>query len=145
MINDATGKIIGSFFIPNTDTIRFETGVKEFKLLDITVNSGQEFVFGFGNSLSRASAKFTATGIIPKEQERTVVYKTIYQATTTVPRRGRDSRYYVDANGNIRKTFRVDAPKIKWTPDSTQEFQYHEYGLGGSDVLTHVKKGMLII
>jgi|TARA_R100000081_G_C4820573_1_gene179536 hypothetical protein len=107
LTTDATGKIIGSFFIPNTDTIRFETGVKEFKLLDIPVNSGQEFVFGFGNSLSRASAKFTATGIIPKEQENTVVYKTVYVAVSSQSNksRGREARYYVDTKGNIRRTY----------------------------------------
>ena len=75
--------------------------------MDIAVNSGQEFVFGFGNSLSRASAKFSATGIIPKEQERTIVYKTVYVAEKPAARRTNDKTYfYADSKGNIRKTNR---------------------------------------
>ena len=105
LTTDATGKIIGSFFIPNTNVIRFETGVKELKLLDISVNSGQEFVFGFGNSLSRASAKFTANGIIPKEQSDVIVYKTVYVAEQPPKRRSRSARYYLDTNGEIRRTY----------------------------------------
>ncbi len=106
LTTDATGKIIGSFFIPNTDAIRFETGVRELKLLDIAVNSGQEFVFGFGNSLSRASGKFTANGIIPKEQERITVYKTTYVAQGPAKSQGNDRErtYYINSKNEIVST-----------------------------------------
>ena len=35
LFTDNEGKVEGEFFIPNTDTERFRTGVREFKLLDI--------------------------------------------------------------------------------------------------------------
>ena len=36
------GELIGSFFLPNTDSIKFRTGSHEFKLLDISVNDEDE-------------------------------------------------------------------------------------------------------
>jgi len=42
LFSDAEGKVEGEFFIPNTDSLRFRTGIREFKLLDITVNNEED-------------------------------------------------------------------------------------------------------
>ena len=54
---DADGKIEGSFFIPSTSAIRFRTGAREFKILDISVDREE-------NALSVARALYTATGYL---------------------------------------------------------------------------------
>ena len=54
---DDDGKVEGSFFIPSTTAIRFRTGAREFKILDISVNNDD-------NALSIARALYTATGYL---------------------------------------------------------------------------------
>jgi hypothetical protein len=46
LTTDATGKLIGSFFLPNTPTFRFRTGSKQFKVLDIAPEPGQSYRAG---------------------------------------------------------------------------------------------------
>lgn len=58
---DANGAIEGSFFIPSTAAIKFRSGSREFKLLN--VNSNVE-----ANSTSLASAVFTANGVLVTRQ-----------------------------------------------------------------------------
>lgn len=57
-----SGSILGSFFIPNTDAIKFRTGDVEFKLLDISVNQ---------DSVSTSGAKeyFTSRGVLETVEE----------------------------------------------------------------------------
>ena len=54
---DNNGTIEGSFFIPSTTAIRFRTGAREFKILDISVDNES-------NALSIARAIYTATGYL---------------------------------------------------------------------------------
>jgi len=54
--SNSAGEIEGSFFIPNTANLRFRTGVREFKLLDVTQDNG--------NQLSSARAFYTAQGTL---------------------------------------------------------------------------------
>ena len=106
LVTDANGSLIGSFFIPNTDSIRFETGVKEFKLLDVTPGGGQSYRFGTEGALSRATAKYSAEGVLRRIEQDVVSYKTIYQYVQP-PKRSSSSRrnYYVDAFGTrVRST-----------------------------------------
>ena len=42
LFSDAEGKVEGEFFIANTDAQRFRTGIREFKLLDITANNEED-------------------------------------------------------------------------------------------------------
>tara|TARA_B100001057_G_scaffold115372_1_gene113903 strand:+ start:1553 stop:6796 length:5244 start_codon:yes stop_codon:yes gene_type:complete len=42
LFSDAEGKVEGEFFIANTDTQRFRTGIREFKLLDITADNEED-------------------------------------------------------------------------------------------------------
>jgi len=65
LIADAAGRVSGSFFIPNTDSIRFRTGAREFTLLDVTAYNPDD-------STTVATAVYTAEGTIETRQ-RTIV------------------------------------------------------------------------
>ena len=58
---DASGIIEGSFFIPNTSSIRFRTGAREFKLLN--VNSTNE-----AEATSIAAVVYQANGVLETRQ-----------------------------------------------------------------------------
>ena len=112
LTTDATGKIIGSFFIPNTNAIRFEVGAKEFKLLDVPPESGQSYKFGTEGALSRATTKYTAQGILQRVEQDVISYRTVYvkesEQTTRNTRSKKSSNsfsnYQVHANGTITRT-----------------------------------------
>ena len=55
LISDADGKIEGSFFIPNTTSIRFKTGVREFKLREFDATSDE-------TAVSLARSNYAAIG-----------------------------------------------------------------------------------
>tara|TARA_B110000902_G_scaffold57530_1_gene67349 strand:+ start:10176 stop:15203 length:5028 start_codon:yes stop_codon:yes gene_type:complete len=55
LITDANGTVEGTFWLPNTDTVHFKTGTKQFKLLDITSPDPD-------NATSFAKTPYTATG-----------------------------------------------------------------------------------
>ena len=57
LVTDANGTIEGSFFIPSSETNRFRTGTREFKLLDINKNDE-------GAATSRASFNYVAQGTL---------------------------------------------------------------------------------
>lgn len=57
LTSDANGSVTGSFFIPNTNAIRFRTGVREFKILDISVNNESK-------STTNASTLYISTGYL---------------------------------------------------------------------------------
>jgi len=64
LFSDAEGRCQGSFFIPNTSTISFRSGTREFTLLDITSYDPQ-------NSSTVAVANYDAKGLLETKQ-RTV-------------------------------------------------------------------------
>jgi len=77
LISDASGEIIGSFLVPNNDSLRFERGEREVKLLDISVNNDAA-------SQSSAFASYFGEGTV-----RTIrVEGTVF--ITTIPPLGRD-------------------------------------------------------
>jgi|TARA_R100000030_G_scaffold50023_2_gene37759 hypothetical protein len=55
--SDANGHVEGSFFIPNTNQIRFRTGTVEFKILDISADQEKK-------STTVARALYAATGFL---------------------------------------------------------------------------------
>ena len=59
---DANGEISGSFFIPNTNAIKFRTGTRQFKLLDISVDKEDD-------ALAIARAPYTASGYLDTYQK----------------------------------------------------------------------------
>ena len=62
LISDANGELIGSFFIPSNNTLRFDSGNLEFKLLDINVNQNDA-------STSRAVALYYSKGQLDTRQK----------------------------------------------------------------------------
>lgn len=62
LYSDAAGILEGEFYIPSTPSLRFRTGVAEFKLLDVSGNSES-------TSLSRARAHYRASGILETRQK----------------------------------------------------------------------------
>jgi len=57
LTTDVNGAVEGSFFIPNTNAIRFRTGTLEFKILDISANNEK-------NSGTIARALYASTGYL---------------------------------------------------------------------------------
>lgn len=77
LFTDNEGKVEGEFFIPNTDTERFRTGVREFKLLDITGNNEE-------NATSMAIAAYVAQGVLETRQRTVRSTRVRNVATSTV-------------------------------------------------------------
>jgi len=69
LVTDAEGKLEGSFFIPNNDTLRFRSGTRVFKLLDISTPID-------ANSTSIAEETFVSQGIIETVQADIVTTRT---------------------------------------------------------------------
>lgn len=63
LITDANGAVDGTFWLPNTDTVHFKTGTKQFQLLDITAPNPE-------NATSFAKTPYTATGSFEIRQRR---------------------------------------------------------------------------
>ncbi|MBT5286048.1 MAG: DUF4815 domain-containing protein [Euryarchaeota archaeon] len=62
LITDGDGKLEGTFFLPNTNNIKFSSGDKTFTLIDINKNS-------VGDCTSYASSKYYAQGVIVHRQQ----------------------------------------------------------------------------
>ena len=90
IVTDTNGKVEGSFLVPNNDSLKFRTGDREFKLLDISVDDQT-------SATSRASAIFTSSGTLQ---------------TTTVTLRPPEPVPQDDVNwlDPLAQTFRVSAP-----------------------------------
>ena len=110
---DANGTIEGSFFIPNTSAIRFRTGVREFKVLDISVNREND-------ALSIARAIYTATGYLDTKQKEFISTRvlTIEGSTSAITRhqsnnddrdhlRNHDNRSYYNIPGTDHSKFEI--------------------------------------
>lgn len=64
LITDASGKVSGTFTVPNTDTVRFRTGQRVFKLTDSNTNST--------DASTQAEATFSAQGVLETRQNTVV-------------------------------------------------------------------------
>ena len=97
LLSDSAGKIVGSFIIPANDTLKFRTGLQEFKLLDISVDNDP-------NSISNAKIPFISSGILETRQ-RTI--RSTRQLDLTWITRERDQG---DGGGcdPLAQTFRLD-------------------------------------
>ena len=62
LLTDVNGRLEGSFFLPNTNTINFATGDKTFTLIDITANNEEDCT-------SLAASKYYAQGITIHRQQ----------------------------------------------------------------------------
>lgn len=63
LISDANGVIEGSFFIPNTPSLRFRTGQREFKVRDWSATTD-------ASAISKAFASYTAKGTLENRESR---------------------------------------------------------------------------
>ena len=61
LTSDATGQLIGSYFLPSTTSIRFRTGPAEFKLLDVSGNND-------ANAVTSTRASYTSSGTLETRQ-----------------------------------------------------------------------------
>ena len=62
LISNAYGIIEGSFFIPSTNAIRFSSGTRQFKVLNVSVNIDE-------NATSLAAANYSSVGAIETVQD----------------------------------------------------------------------------
>lgn len=85
LTTNSEGVIEGSFFVPNTDALRFRTGTREFTLLDISVNQPE-------NSTSIARTIFTSSGVIETRQADIVSTRRVVTTTRTVQRESNNDR-----------------------------------------------------
>ena len=92
LISDATGEINGSFIVPSNSTLKFRTGSKEFKLLDISFNDES-------NATSKAAATYTSTGILETRQ-RTI-------RSTRIEERTNITRVFPPPSDPIAETFYI--------------------------------------
>lgn len=84
LFSDGQGTIEGSFFIPNTDSLKFRTGTRKFKLLDISVNNEEE-------TISSAFINFTSSGQLKTVQD-TYLH-------TRIETRIHETSVYIDGDG----------------------------------------------
>ena len=120
LVTDATGKIIGSFFIPANKTFRFKTGTRQFKLLDGPPETGQEYRIGTENSLQVGTALYTSSGTARVYEQDLVSYRelTIKGVTKTTQkprpinqRNEKESKFYVTKSGLVVKTTGRNYPR----------------------------------
>ena len=83
LVTNALGEVSGSFFIPNNDTLQFDAGEREVKLLDISVNDD-------ALSLSSASSTYTARGEMVSLLDVVDITNAIRRSTVPRPPRRRD-------------------------------------------------------
>lgn len=62
LTSDSTGELVGSFIIPNNDSLKFRSGTQEFKLLDISGGNDN-------NAISLARTGFNSQGFIETVQD----------------------------------------------------------------------------
>jgi len=78
---DAFGEVTGTFFIPNTSAIKFRTGNREFKILDISVNKDDD-------AISIARATYSSIGYLDTYQEEIISTRVLnVEGTRTVKNR----------------------------------------------------------
>ena len=94
LVTNVNGEITGTFSIPNSDTLRFRTGERVFKLTDSDTNNANF-------ATTSAESIYTAKGILETKQETIISTRTAQIATTTVE----DSRVVIGQNLRTVTTF----------------------------------------
>ena len=83
LISNSDGEIEGSFFLPNTSSLRFRAGTKEFKLRDEDATTD-------ANAISAAFASYTSQGTLETRQTTITETITLRPPPPPPPRRRRD-------------------------------------------------------
>ena len=108
LTSDAAGKIEGTFFVPNTSSIRFRTGTRAFELMDVTGGDAN-----FSTSFSKGY--FDANGVL-ETVDRTVKATRQISIQSVVTRRSRinppndDNNSDPNPNDPLAQSFFVDKP-----------------------------------
>ena len=105
LITDASGELFGEFYIPNTSSVRFRTGQRNFKLVDDANDTD-------ANVTTSAQAQYSAQGLINTTQEVSLRSPRLTQESvsesqtnTQVVGRGQRTIGWVDP---LAQTFLVD-------------------------------------
>jgi len=143
LFSDAQGTIEGSFFLPNTDQIRFRTGEREFRLLDISVynpNNAISTAFNIfasnGNMNYYADIYLRTTTILTTRTVTTTVTttttNTITNTTTPVTEEENDDIYSfdVDDDGIGDYNSYSDAAKDGWPSNEIEQVEGFAHGDG---------------
>ena len=108
LFTDTEGKVEGEFVIPNNSTIRFRTGTREFKLLDITVNNEDD-------ATSIAVAPFVSAGVLETRQRtvqstrvRNIVTGTSTSSSSSTRVTGRSTNTTITNRNIVTGEVRVD-------------------------------------
>ncbi len=105
LVTDASGKIYGSFMIPNNGSLKFKTGTRLFKLTDSSTNNDNL-------AKTQASQNYFAKGILETYQ-RTII-------NTKVPRLA--TRELNQAKTVTKKTTKVNHELIKYYDPIAETF-----------------------
>lgn len=117
LVSNAYGIIEGSFFLPNTDAIRFLSGTREFKLLNVSTNLN-------ANATSLAFANYTSTGAIQTVQDtvettRNVILVRVPESSVSLGSGGtvevRTNELPVNSNGTPNTTGYTQTGPNTWT------------------------------
>ena len=100
LVTDSKGEIIGSFVIPSSDNLKFRTGTKEFKLLDVSGGGTSE-----ANAISSARSLFTSTGILETYQNTVKVTRIIEKTVIIKKQDPLAQSFFVDAVENPNGIF----------------------------------------
>lgn len=101
LTTNAAGVVTGSFVIPNSSTLRFRSGTREFTLLDISVNNPS-------NATSIARALFTSSGVVETRQADIVSTRRI--VVTTQIQQGSNDNDDIRAADPLGQSFFVEDP-----------------------------------
>jgi hypothetical protein len=109
LISNFAGDLDLIFWIPNEDSIKFRTGTREFKLLDVTTSDGQ--------STSSAKVQYQATGTLQTRQQTinsvrnaTIVQEVVNESTTVTNTSNRLLNSYYTWWDPLAQTFLVQSP-----------------------------------
>ena len=109
LVSNFAGDLNLIFWIPNQDSIKFRTGTREFKLLDVTTSDGQ--------STSSAKVQYQATGTLQTRQQTinsvrnaTIVQEVVNESTTVTNTSNRLLNSYYTWWDPLAQTFLVQSP-----------------------------------
>ena len=109
LISNFAGDLNLIFWIPNEDSIKFRTGTREFKLLDVTTSDGQ--------STSSAKVQYQSTGTLQTRQQTinsvrnaTIVQEVVNESTTVTNTSNRLLNSYYTWWDPLAQTFLVQSP-----------------------------------
>lgn len=99
IVTDGEGKVEGSFFIPNTANLKFRSGSREFKLLDVSGGNDD-------NALSIARQLFVSSGAIQTIQQDIV--STRVTTSRVIVTTSRNDDRGPEGRDPLAQSFRVD-------------------------------------